>query len=120
VPRRPGSIWSLKNRTAAERLIKEGRMTVHGLEKIEAGKRSGEWAKAISPSTPPRMPKEMKEALMKNEKAWKNFQAFAKSYRTTYIYWISSAKRDETRKKRIGAVVERAAKNLKMYMPEND
>ena len=115
-PRRLDSIWSLVNRRRAEKLIKEGRMTVHGLKKIEAAKKNGQWAKAISPSMPPKMPKEMKEALMKNEKAWKNFQAFAKSYRTTYIYWVLTAKREETMKKRIHVVVERAEKNLKMYM----
>ena len=115
-PRRLDSIWSLNNRRRAEKLIEEGRMTTHGLKKIEAGKKSGEWAKAISPSMPPKMPKEMKEALKKNEKAWKNFQSFAKCYQTTYIYWVLTARREETRKKRIEVVVSRAEKNLKMYM----
>jgi uncharacterized protein YdeI (YjbR/CyaY-like superfamily) len=115
-PRRLDSIWSLSNRRRVEKLISEGLMTVHGLKKIEAGKKSGEWAKAISPSMPPRMPKDLKDALAKNPQALKNFQAFAKSYRTTYIYWVLTAKREETRKKRIKAVVERADKNLKMYM----
>ncbi len=115
-PRKPNSIWSLKNRRTVERLIKEGRMTPNGLRRVEDAKRTGQWAKAISPSMPPKMPREMKEALMKNKKAWKNFQAFAKSYRTTYIYWVLTAKHDETRKKRIKIIVERAEKNLKMYM----
>jgi uncharacterized protein YdeI (YjbR/CyaY-like superfamily) len=119
-PRKPNSVWSLSNRGRVGKLMREGRMRPHGLATVAAAKRSGQWDKAIAPSRPPRMPRELKQALMKNKEAWKNFQAFAKSYRTTYIYWISSAKRDETRKKRIGAVVERAAKNLKMYMPEND
>jgi uncharacterized protein YdeI (YjbR/CyaY-like superfamily) len=118
-PRRLDSIWSLSNRRRAENLISRGLMTDHGLKKIEAGKRSGEWAKAISPSMPPKMPKEMKEALMMNKKAWKNFQAFAKSYRTTYIYWVLTAKREETKRKRIEVVVSRAERNLKMYMPDS-
>jgi uncharacterized protein YdeI (YjbR/CyaY-like superfamily) len=115
-PRRTGSIWSLSNRNRAEKLMKDGRMTAHGLKKIEAAKKSGKWDRASAPRKPPRMPKELKEALMKNEKAWRNFQALAKSYKTAYIYWVSTAKRDETRRKRIQMVVERTEKNLKMFM----
>jgi uncharacterized protein YdeI (YjbR/CyaY-like superfamily) len=115
-PRRLDSIWSLSNRKRAEKLIKEGRMEAPGLRKVEAAKKNGEWDRAISPSSPPRMPKELKCALMKNKKAWRNFQAFARSYRTTYIYWVSSAKREETKKKRIEEVVRRAECNIKQFM----
>ncbi len=114
-PRKTSSIWSKKNRRRVEELIKEGRMTVHGLEKVEAAKKNGQWAKAIAPGTPPRMPKELKDALMSNQKAWKNFQALAKSYRTSYIYWVITAKRDETRRKRIRTVVDCAERNLKSF-----
>ena len=115
-PRKPNSIWSLSNRARAERLIREGRMTSAGMEKIMAAKKSGKWDTAYAPSKPPRLPRDLKEALMKNRKAWTNFQAFAKSYRTTYIYWVTAAKREDTRKKRIEQVVEKAAQNLKFYM----
>ena len=94
-------------------------MTQHGLAKVAAAKRSGEWDKAIAPSKPPRIPRDLREALVKDEPAWKNFSSFAKSYRTTYIYWILAAKKEETRKKRIREVVKRAKKNLKMYMTED-
>ncbi len=115
-PRRPKSIWSLTNRTKAEKLIAEGRMTPHGMAKIEAAKNSGEWAKAIAPSKPPRMPKDLKDALMKDGKAWKNFQALAKSYQTQFIWWVTFAKREDTRKKRIAEVVIRAGQNKKSYL----
>lgn len=113
VPRRVDSIWSLSNKRRAERLIEEGRMKAPGLKKVEAGKKSGEWDKALSPSRPPRMPKELRDALVKNKMAWRNFQGFARSYRTTYIHWVSVAKREETRKKRIEEVVRRAERNIK-------
>ena len=112
-PRRPDSIWSPGNRRRAEKLIKEGRMEPPGLKKVEAAKKSGEWEKAFSPSRPPRMPKELKCALMENKEAWRNFQAFAKSYRTTYIYWVSAAKREDTKKRRIEEVVRLAERNIK-------
>lgn len=112
-PRKARSIWSLKNRARAEQLIKEGEMTSAGLKKIEDAKRNGKWDLAYSPSKPPRMPKDLREALMRNKKAWTNFQRLAKSYRTTYIFWVSSARRDETRRKRIREVARRAARNIR-------
>jgi len=115
-PRKPDSIWSLSNRRRAEMLIKEGRMVTPGLAKVEAGKRSGKWEHALAPSKPPRMPKDLRDALMNDCRAWKNFQEFAKSYRTAYLYWVISAKREDTRKKRIREVVKKARQNKKHYM----
>jgi uncharacterized protein YdeI (YjbR/CyaY-like superfamily) len=106
----------LSNRKRAERLIREGRMADPGMAKIDAAKQSGEWDRAYAPSKPPRMPSDLKNALMKDDLAWKNFQAFAKSYRTTYIYWVSAAKREETRRNRIREVVRRARRDIKFYM----
>ncbi len=115
-PRRPSSIWSLGNRRRVERLIKEGRMTAHGLAKVKAAKRTGEWDNAIAPSTPPRMPSDLRDALTKDAAAWKNFKAFARSYRTAYIYWVRAAKREETRRKRIAIVVEKSRENKRSWM----
>jgi len=115
-PRKDDSIWSLSNRKRAEKLIDEGRMAPPGFAKIEAGKKTGEWGKAYQPSKPPRLPMDLKTALLQDELAWKNFQAFAKSYRHTYIYWVDTAKRDDTRRKRIAEVVRRAKRNLKPGM----
>jgi uncharacterized protein YdeI (YjbR/CyaY-like superfamily) len=115
-PRKPHSIWSLSNRRRAERLIREGFMAPPGLEKIEAAKKNGEWARATAPSKPPRMPKDLRDALMRDDEAWRNFRAFAPSYRTTYLYWVSAAKRAETRERRIKEVVRRARDNLKPGM----
>jgi len=117
VPRKPDSIWSLKNTRSIERLVKEGRMTSHGMKKVEEGKRSGEWQKANAPSKPPRLPPDLKKALMKDEVAWKNFQNFAKSYRTIYIYSVILAKREDTRERRIRQVVQRSRINKKPYLP---
>ncbi|MBU2446926.1 MAG: YdeI/OmpD-associated family protein [Bacteroidetes bacterium] len=53
---------------------------------------------------------------MKNKKAWENFNGFANSYQNIYIGWITNAKREETRKKRIKEVVRRSASNQKPGM----
>lgn len=115
-PRKPNSIWSMSNKRRVEQLINEGRMTAHGTAKVEAAKTSGMWDKAYTIREPPRLPKDLKDALREDELAWKNFQAFASSYRHTYIHWVTSAKRDETRRKRIKEVVNRARKNIKTIM----
>ncbi len=112
-PRKPNSIWSLNNRRHAERLIREGRMTRFGLERIEDGKRSGKWQEAIAPSIPPKMPDELLAALKKNKVAWKKFNSLARSYQTQFIYWVILAKREETRQRRIREVVRKVAKGLK-------
>jgi uncharacterized protein YdeI (YjbR/CyaY-like superfamily) len=111
--RKPNSIWSLSNRRRAEKLIMQGRMSEPGVAKIDAAKKSGKWDEAYRPSKPPKMPDYLKEALMKDDRAWRNFQAFAGSYRHTYIHWVTSAKREETRERRIEEVVRRARQNIK-------
>lgn len=117
VPRRPDSIWSLNNVRNVERLIKERRMTKHGLKTVKVAKETGAWERANSPSRPPRMPADLKEALIRDEIAWKNFRGFAKSYRTIYIYSVILAKRADTRKRRIAEVVRRSKVNKKPYLP---
>jgi uncharacterized protein YdeI (YjbR/CyaY-like superfamily) len=115
-PRKPNSIWSLNNRRRVEKLISQGRMRAQGLAKVEAGKRSGRWDEALAPSKPPRMPGDLTNALKQDDLAWRNFKAFANSYRTAYIYWVISAKREETRRGRIDVVVEKARQNKKHHM----
>lgn len=115
-PRKPNSIWSLSNRKRAEQLIREGRMAAAGLAKINAARKTGEWQRAYIASKPPRMPKELKEALMEDALAWKNFRKFAKSYRTMYIRWVLDARTESTRNKRIREVVRRARINRKPFV----
>lgn len=115
-PRKTNSIWSLSNRRRAERLIEEGRMTAQGMAKVEAAKRNGMWDKAYAPGKPPRIPRDLKDALVQDELAWRNFQALARSYRHTYIHWVTSAKREETRRRRIEEVVKRARRSMKPFM----
>jgi uncharacterized protein YdeI (YjbR/CyaY-like superfamily) len=60
-----------------------------------------------------RVPPDLRAALVKDEKARKNFQAFATCYKTMYIGWVKGAKREGTRTRRIATVVKRARRNLK-------
>ncbi len=71
--RKKNSVWSLINRKKAEAMIEQGKMTAAGLAKIEEAKNSGLWQSAYTNKKKERMPADLKKALMKNKKAWKNF-----------------------------------------------
>lgn len=106
-PRKPRSIWSQGNKERAEKLIREGRMTAAGLEKIAAAKANGEWAAATARENVDAIPTELAREL-KNRRAWAAFQQWPDSRKKQYLYWLNSAKRAETRKKRVRAIVDLA------------
>lgn len=58
------------------------------------------------PAAPLDVPDYFATALKKNKKAWEQFETWAPSHRKEYILWITEAKRDETREKRIATAVE--------------
>lgn len=101
-PRREDSKWSLVNKTRAEELIQKGLMTEHGLIKIEAAKRSGSWHTPVEkPAQDFSMPEEFAEALRNNPRAEESFNNLAPTYQKQYLGWIMTAKRSETKQKRI-------------------
>jgi len=115
-PRKAESRWSESNKKRAEKMVKTGKMTKVGLTKIRKAKKTGEWFK-----TPPQkkvlvIPTYMKEALQKNQKAFTNFTNLARSYKRQYVGWITSAKREDTRKRRLAEAIELLEKNEKLGM----
>ena len=100
-PRKNESVWSEANKRRAGRMIKHGRMTEAGLAKIREAKRTGQWDRAGRRQYPTEIPHDLKGALAANKKAGQNFENLAPSYRRQLLGWIMSAKRDETRRKRI-------------------
>ncbi len=112
-PRQAGSVWSQINKVRAEKLIAERRMAEAGLAKIAEAKKTGYWDTAYTNKIKGEMPPDLQDALLKDGKAFENFQNFANTYRNMYIGWITSAKTAETRKKRINKVVEQSLRNKK-------
>jgi len=113
-PRKANSIWSKINKERAEKLIKSGRMTDGGLAEIEEAKKSGYWNIAYTNTIKEEVPSDLKEALLKDKKAWGNFTNFANSYKNMYVIWVNDAKTNETRQKRIKKVVEHSLHNKKL------
>ncbi len=108
-PRKPHSIWSVNNQQRVERLIEEGRMTPAGLEKILEAKKSGEWEAAILREDVSSVPDDLVQELEEND-AWLAFENWPASQKKQYLYWLESAKRPETREKRIKAIVKKASR----------
>lgn len=109
-PRKLKSVWSKLNKQYIEELIEQGLMTKAGLEKIATAKQDGSWNKldAIEALI---IPADLKQALEANETANKYFEAFSNSSKKNILFWIESAKRPETRLKRIEKTVGSAVQN---------
>jgi uncharacterized protein YdeI (YjbR/CyaY-like superfamily) len=111
-PRKPRSVWSPINKQRVSRLIEQGLMTPAGLAKIEAAQADGSWS---SYDTAERLevPADLQQALAANPTARQHFGAFSPSSRKMILWWIASAKRAETRRKRVAETVRLAAQNLR-------
>ena len=104
--------WSAINIERVRRLKREGRMTAVGLAKMEKGVRP------YVPLAKRRMaiPPDLRLALARDARAREYFERLAPSYRRHYVAWIATAKKDETRRRRLKEAVARLAKNKKPGM----
>ncbi|MHC4521143.1 MAG: YdeI/OmpD-associated family protein [Planctomycetota bacterium] len=115
-PRRKNSIWSPTNKKRVARLMASGQMTDAGLAKIEEAKRDGQWDRADLPTPEPDVPLELTKALAGSKKAQRNFANLAPSYRKQFIGWITTAKRDATRRKRVNEALRLLKEDKKLGM----
>lgn len=110
-PRKLDSKWSTSNRKRYAQLEASGRLAPAGLKRPPTG-RSGD---APKPS-PSKIPPYIQRALEDRPKARDFFDSLAPSYRRLYIAWIDSAKRQETKIKRLREAVELLAAGTKLGM----
>ena len=102
-PRNLKSVWSPYNIKRVKRMIQQGKMMDIGLKKYEYGIANNLQAPTIQDIT---MPEDFKNALSGEKKAESTFGALSKSKKIMYIHWITSAKGEETRKRRIKKTIE--------------
>jgi len=112
-PRKKSSTWSASNKERVRRMIMEGRMTEYGMAVVKEAQKSGHWDE-LTPVENLEMPPDLEAALAANPQAAGNYEAMSESNRKMYLYWVASAKTDETRKKRIKKTIKRLALNKKM------
>lgn len=111
-PRQPGSNWARTNRERVERLTAAGLMRPAGLAKVEAAKRYGTWT-ALEAIDALQIPPDLTAALAANGAAGQHFTAFPRSVKRGILEWIASARKPETRAKRIEATARLAAENVR-------
>lgn len=105
-PRTPNSIWSVSNIRRVERLISERKMTVVGEQKIAEAKANGQWEAALQREQVDQIPADLEDALRKTTNALPAYRALPDSRKKQYLYWLQSAKREETKQRRIQKIVE--------------
>ena len=116
-PRKPRSIWSNVNVRHVERLTKEGRMAEPGRKAyaLRDPKRTGIYAfenevREFSP--------EFEKKFRANKPAWQFFQSEPPSIRRTCIFWVMSAKKEETRLRRLEQLIARGEQGIRSGVME--
>jgi len=104
-PRKRASKWSEINRSRALELIAQGRMHPAGLAEIEAAKADGRWDAAYAPASKAQVPPDLQAALDASPEAASFFATLKGANRYAILYRIGTAKREETRARRIADFV---------------
>lgn len=105
-PRRRGSKWSEINRTKVEQLIAAGRMQPAGLAEVEAARADGRMDAAYASASVAQVPEDFAAALAARPEAEACFAGLKNAQRFTFLYRVQTAKRAETRARKIAEFVE--------------
>jgi uncharacterized protein YdeI (YjbR/CyaY-like superfamily) len=114
-PRRKSSKWSRTNIARAKKMMESGRMTDAGMQKFQPvleGKTKPEEKRPIIKDLP--LPPAFEKALNEHPKARDNFESLAESHQRPYLLWISLAKKEETRTRRIKEAIRLLRKGEKL------
>ena len=110
-PRGAKSIWSKINREKATALIESGQMKPAGLKTIESAKQDGRWDAAYDSQSKATVPEDFQAALDQNAKAKAFFDTLKKYNRYAILFRIQTAKKAETRSRRIQQCIEMLEKH---------
>lgn len=105
-PRKKGSIWSAINIAKVEALIAAGRMAPAGLAAYEARTEAKSLAYSYEQRTHPELLESEVQHFKRHKVAWSFFEACPPSYRRPILHWVVSAKKPETRDRRLGQLIE--------------
>lgn len=110
--RKAKSNWSKINKNKVKALIEQGFMEKEGYKSIEIAKENNSWI-ILDGVEALVIPEDLKEVFLNHKGSEEYFDTLSKSTKKILLYWIVSAKRKETRQKRILEIVENASENLK-------
>jgi uncharacterized protein YdeI (YjbR/CyaY-like superfamily) len=114
-PRGPRSIWSKINTEKAQRLIESGKMKPAGLKAVESARQDGRWDAAYSSQSKAIVPDDLQSELDRNAKAKAFFATLDSRNRYAILHRIHTAKKAETRAKRIEQFVRMLEKKEKIH-----
>ncbi len=112
-PRRDPANWSIPNRRRLAKLMAAKRMTPAGLAVVDPSVLTAPAPPLAQRGADVAVPLDLRAALTACDAARAAFDAWAPTYRRQYVDWVAAAKRPETRARRVGQVVERAAAGRK-------
>ena len=112
-PRKPGSVWSRINVARGERLKAAGQMHPAGMA---AYARRDEARTGIDSfeQRPEALPPALERRFRRNRKAWNQFSAQPPGYRRLAVWWVSSAKREQTQLRRLGQLIDASAQGRRL------
>lgn len=108
-PRRPGSNWASSNKRRVDELVTDGLMQPAGQAAIDRAHDDGSW-EFLDDIEACIVPEDLGERLATSGAAQQTWESFTTSQQRAALYWIKQAKRDATRRKRIDAIADAAAR----------
>jgi uncharacterized protein YdeI (YjbR/CyaY-like superfamily) len=114
-PRRARSLWSKRNIEHCERLVTAGRMTPEGQAEIDRAKADGRWDQAYDSPSRAEPPEDLRRALARNRSARKFFETLDRTNRYAILWRLQTAKRPETRARRLEGFVQMLAEGRKIH-----
>lgn len=119
-PRRARSLWSKRNREIVARLIQEGRMRAAGQAEIDRAKADGRWDAAYDSPAKATIPPDLAAALRRSTAAKKFFESLDSQNRYAILHRLMTAKKPETRAKRLATFVEMLKEKRTIYPRKED
>jgi uncharacterized protein YdeI (YjbR/CyaY-like superfamily) len=113
-PRKARSTWSAVNIERANELVAAGRMRPAGLAAFEARSDDRSAIYAYEQRHAAKLAPDEEREFRSNERAWTFFEAQPPSYRKNALWWIVSAKREETRARRLRTLIEDSANGRRL------
>ena len=110
--RKAKSNWSKINKDKVKTLIEQGLMKEEGYKSIEIAKENGSWT-ILDEVEALVIPDDLKEGFTNFEGSMEFFDSLSKSVKKILLHWVVSAKRKETRQKRVLEIAQNASQNLK-------
>jgi uncharacterized protein YdeI (YjbR/CyaY-like superfamily) len=114
-PRRTRSLWSKRNRDLVARLIEEGRMQPAGQREIDRAKVDGRWDAAYDSPANAKVPADLEEALRNSPRGRRFFESLDAQNRYAILHRLMTARKPETRSKRLAAFVQMLVEGRKLY-----